>query len=525
MAKAINQKKLVRKPWKNRHRNLEYKVVAEFDAHNRDENGLLPGTQPARFRNGYKVLQGKLAEIEAANIEYEQEGDPVHTVRAIGAAWSLSEVLANAGYVFNTKPLNLIVTDLREGDFEAGKFSNKYILAQCGASVKEINKRVEEVDLGLFTTGASDGQTIAGAISTGTHGAALQFGSMPDYVLGIHLVTASNQHFWIEGNEKTMSQSFLDEFMPGVQRMNDDEVFHAALVSFGSFGIVHGYLLACDDVYKLKVIKKFLPWDLVKECVNGPANIESLGLPPDPYHFEIDVFPYKMETVYVQAMYKEYGQAENRVPMPVEAKLSSGLDAIRLVGALNNFIGMSKELMDCDLIENQVMGQFKEKNGGYMAPRLEFGGSEDDRIEPAMSCELSFNANNALAALFQVLAVAQAKPFMGIVALRYIKQSKATLSFARFPTTVAMELPAVGSKRTKRFYERLWKELDERNFDFAFHWGQMNNIRAENMERRWRPEQVQAWKAARAVLLPTGEQRKLFSNAFLVAAGLQEDGG
>ncbi len=524
MAKEISKKKLVRKPWKNRHRNLEYEVLEEFDAHNRDENGLLPGTQPARFRNGYKVLQDKLAEIERANKENEMEGEPPHCVRAIGAAWSLSEVLANDGYVFNTKPLNLIVTDLREGDFEAGKYSNKYILTQCGASVKEINQRVEEVGLGLFTTGASDGQTIAGAISTGTHGAAIQFGSMPDYVAGIHLVTANDQHFWIEGNEKIISQSFLDEFMPGVHRLNDDQVLQAALVSFGSFGIVHGYLLACDDVYKLKVYKKYLPWEQVKECVNGPANIESLGLPPNPYHFEIDVFPYKMETVYVQAMYKEYGQAEIPERRPVEASHTSGLDAIRLVGAINNFIGLSKELMDFDLIENKVMGQFKEKDGVYMAPRLEFGGSEDDRIEPAMSCELSFDADNALSALFQVLAVAQAEPFMGIIALRYIKQSKATLSFARFPVTVAMELPGVGSKRTKWFYEKLWKELDERNFDFAFHWGQMNNIGKENIERRWRPEQVQAWKAARAVVLPTSEQRKLFSNEFLVGAGLHEEG-
>jgi FAD/FMN-containing dehydrogenase len=45
-----------------------------------------------------------------------------------------------------------------------------------------------DVLVSLIASGASNGQTIAGAMSTGTHGSANAVGGIPDYVLALHIV-------------------------------------------------------------------------------------------------------------------------------------------------------------------------------------------------------------------------------------------------------------------------------------------------------------------------------------------------
>ena len=64
------------------------------------------------------------------------------------------------------------------------------ILFQCGNTVADVNKMIESKAQGrsLFTSGAANGQTIAGATSCGTHGSALGRGALHDHIVALHLI-------------------------------------------------------------------------------------------------------------------------------------------------------------------------------------------------------------------------------------------------------------------------------------------------------------------------------------------------
>ena len=499
------------KKWRNKHRTVNMKVNRLYDVFNRYEDGSRPKSAQERYRNGIVLLQSILKEAETLNKK----------VRVVGSGWSLSQVIHTTDFLVNTKPLNLIVPNLKQEHVMAGIDEKKLVFAQCGASVKELNQVLDNCDKALPTTGASDGQTIAGAVSTGTHGAAVQVGSMPDFVMGIHLITSSKEHFWVEGKEKVMSDQFVETIMPGAIRLNDDLLFQAALISFGSFGIIHGLLLACEDAYKLKVFTKQLEWEKVKKCIDGPDNFHELGLPGDPHHFEVIINPFKMNKVIVNIMYKEYGKF---VPPPkpgVQVKMGFGIDLFHIVGALDKLLkNHSDKIME--LLDKEFKKRFPEKNGEYGAPRYIFGGSESSVDEPALSIELGFDAKNISSVLDKIFDVAWKNPFVGLISLRYIKGSKATFSFARFPTTCAVEIPSVKSKNSKKFYKLLWERLEKDQVDYSFHWGQMNNLNAENIGRRWTKAAVLSWKNARRTFLTEDRKLKMFSNKFLIDCGLAD---
>jgi FAD/FMN-containing dehydrogenase len=57
-------------------------------------------------------------------------------------------------------------------------------------TIQDLHQRLDGMGLVLETMGGSSGQTLAGAISTGTHGGDIFMGPLADCVLAIHLVGA-----------------------------------------------------------------------------------------------------------------------------------------------------------------------------------------------------------------------------------------------------------------------------------------------------------------------------------------------
>src|SRR4030095_12269917 len=72
------------------------------------------------------------------------------------------------------------------------------LFAQGGNSIQELNNWLRQNKRSLKTSGASNGQTIAGCFSTGTHGSAIDTGSVQDFVVGMHIITGPGTHIWLE---------------------------------------------------------------------------------------------------------------------------------------------------------------------------------------------------------------------------------------------------------------------------------------------------------------------------------------
>src|SRR5262249_11727456 len=146
--------------------------------------------------------------------------------------------------ILDTKMLNMIfpIRSAQSLSPNYPKTPDKVLFAQCGNSIQELNNWLKANNRSLKTSGASNGQTIVGCFSTGTHGSAIDVGSVQDYIVGLHIIVGPGQQYYLERKSyPVVSDVFLQRF--NTKLVADDDLFNAALVSFGSFGFIHGVMI------------------------------------------------------------------------------------------------------------------------------------------------------------------------------------------------------------------------------------------------------------------------------------------
>src|SRR5262249_46685800 len=146
----------------------------------------------------------------------------------------------------------------------------------------------------LRTSGASTGQTVAGALATGTHGAANQIGAMQDCVVAFHLLGQGGESLWVEAaGDPIASAAYLQRI--GVSRViRDDKVFRAAKVATGAMGLVHTVVREVEPTSLLECPIRRFDVDAVRGAIRT-LDVGSLGLPEGPnlpFHFEVVINPY-----------------------------------------------------------------------------------------------------------------------------------------------------------------------------------------------------------------------------------------
>ncbi|KAL1889741.1 hypothetical protein Sste5346_008727 [Sporothrix stenoceras] len=112
------------------------------------------------------------------------------------------------GVVAITKPLSAKAGKAEKGapaetatDSPAVKTINRsrnLARVQAGITIRELNEELDNRGLALPNMGAYDGQTVAGVMSTGTHGSGIAFGPMASLIRAIVLVVADGTVYQIE---------------------------------------------------------------------------------------------------------------------------------------------------------------------------------------------------------------------------------------------------------------------------------------------------------------------------------------
>ena len=227
----------------NRHKAYEQEYEGEFrfNAYPRGENSV----------EGYKRVSKEFQDIIAKAVKNKWR------LRALGSSWSLSKVGATNSRIINTKNLKKMFrlgADSMHPDYK--KDSKKLRFIECGWTIGKVNIALLKDGLSLKASGSNNGQTLPGVVSTNTHGGAWKFGSTPEFVVGIHLVTGPNSQVYLERE----SYPVLSEKFPGAigaKIIRNDKLFNAALVSFGSFGIIRGLLIETRPVFLLHLSRQF----------------------------------------------------------------------------------------------------------------------------------------------------------------------------------------------------------------------------------------------------------------------------
>jgi FAD binding domain len=417
--------------------------------------------------------------------------------------------------MINTQPLNSHWVGLSPEDVSTSAVDpSRLVFAQCGTSVRELSETLEEKHgLSLPTSGASNGQTICGAISTGTHGSARRVGSMQDFILGLHLIADNGRNYWIERASKpTVSAAFCERL--GATLLRDDHLFRAAVVSFGSFGILHAVLFEAAPGYLLEVHRRRFDWPQVAAAATT-LDISALGFKypeVEPFHVDMAVNPFRSgkggQGAVVTVMYKRrFQRLAQRITSDVT--MVPGVDLLAVSGKLANVAPATIPHGVNAMFDSMMKATERPPLGthGQVFPCTPMAGK-------SLSTEIGVDIHNARAAVEVLIATARKYPFPGLFGLRYVQRSDAYLAFTKFDTTCTIEVTgAGGGDRTQGFYDRAWAALDAAKIPYTQHWGKINNTTGDNIRERW-GSAVDDWLRARRTLLsPAG--RTMFANDLL----------
>lgn len=128
----------------------------------------------------------------------------------------------------------------------------------------------------METLGGAGGQTIAGAFSTGTHGGDVHLQPIADAVQAMHFLGPEGREWWLERDLAPgiplVDDDRLKRKYPNAVIRRDSDMFNAALVSVGRFGVLYSVVLRAVRQYALNQQSFDTTWGSIKGWATNPAD-------------------------------------------------------------------------------------------------------------------------------------------------------------------------------------------------------------------------------------------------------------
>jgi FAD-linked oxidoreductase len=173
-----------------------------------------------------------------------------HTVRVAASGHSFTDIACTDGHMLRVERMDRVI----DADRESG-----LVKVEAGISMHRLSEELDRHGLALENMGDIDKQTLAGALSTGTHGTGARLGNISAQVEGMELVLGDG--------------SLLD-----VTRDSDADTLRAARVGLGALGVIATVTLRCVPAFTLNRLDHPLPLDetlaRLDELVDGNDHFE-----------------------------------------------------------------------------------------------------------------------------------------------------------------------------------------------------------------------------------------------------------
>lgn len=458
--------------------------------------------------------------------------DDDKSLRAHGSLWSLSTVAVTDGRLIDNTALRLafeVPQALADPSYSGDSARLRFV--ECGNSVAALNDYLFAAGLSIKGCGSNNGQTIAGALSTGTHGGAYLFGAMQEMVVGLHLITGPDKHVYLERKSAPVMQSAFAESI-GAEFIRNDTLFNAALVNFGSFGIIHGIMIETRALFALNAVRFRFPYgDTLKAAITAcdptliPLPPKASGISRDnPYHFEVFFNPNEgtppTEAIVLLMYETRYDPDTYVAPEWNAGEPGLGASGLDIMGALVGRIPSPLNKLAVPLLNSQVNQEFAPYFRTAIIRDLFRG---EKTLGKTLACGVGMPVSRAIEAMqiaFRIYKEANSVLPL-ILSHRFVKGTKALLGFTRFDTTAVMEMDAVNTPETRAFFNKVWEALDVAGIPFTLHWGKYNSfLTPERVRERYGDAAVDQWLASRETLLESAAVRRIFNNDFTVSVGL-----
>ncbi|MFB8189924.1 D-arabinono-1,4-lactone oxidase [Microbacterium sp. NPDC055988] len=247
---------------------------------------------------------GRSASVRPVRVERPRSPEGVQRAVIAAVKHGLSVKAVGAGHSFTgiaVAPGVLLELDDLQGLVSADAASGRVTLL-AGTRLHRIPGLLAPYGLAMENLGDIDRQSIAGAISTGTHGTGAQFGGLATQVVGITMVTA-------EGELLRIDDQHQSELLPAVA------------LGLGALGIIVEVTLQCVPAFVMHAIDEPAPLDDVL------ATLDERVAASD--HFEFYWFPHT--DVALTKRQTRLPESTVRKPLPVvgrwidETLLSNGV--------------------------------------------------------------------------------------------------------------------------------------------------------------------------------------------------------
>lgn len=500
--------------WKNIHVTKTTQLDDLIDV----DNSAASGPQPTAFA----LLRQAATAMDQLAQEARQQG---RSIRGLGSGWALTDIAITDGWLVNTKLLNGCF-DIADRYFEATYPPEKrpyLVVAQCGISIGELNAHLEITATAGFrralkTAGIGAGQTIVGAISGNTHGSAINFGSMPDFVVGLQIVTGSGKSQWIErASTPVLNAAFLANL--GANLLRDDDVFDAAVVSFGAFGLITAVALETDPLYELA----FPPVNNIKHAdLKRKLSNFDFHDPPGLYHYEFVFDPYGKSQKAMEALATRVPYVTGHpTPKPVwivrsDKGFTLGDKASSVFFGLPLLTPRQKTSMQFKQYGKRcILGNVRATPGQvFTATITYFEGYTESAVGVAIT-----DAARMIEISTEIIKQMQL-PSMSQV--RLVHPSRALLGFTSLaPKTAVFEFGLPNDDSFPAFEENLTQALTAAGVGYTLHWSKNSGISAQRLVDMYGAVRIARWLAARERIFNNDtDLMRVFNNAHLVRAGL-----
>jgi len=476
-------------------------------------------------KDGFDLHNESVLEIQKVLAECQTDGK---RFRAFGSLWSLNDIAFNNSRLHSNTNLDMRL------QIEAGQVhpnsdvsQDNLVFAQCGATVNQISSYLEKHNKSLKVSGGSNGQTIAGAISTGVHGGAFNHQCISDYVKGLHLVIGplpADRVYLERASEPVLGDEFAQ--LLNSRLIRDDDIFNAAIVGLGSFGFIAAVILEVEDIFSLKRYVREIEYDVAMDLLQNldfenskfriDTELDGNNVPIRPYHFKTYINQYTKQSV-AEVIYKIPYQPSNPPEFEIENQLHP--DLFRLMQwALDKSEGKVIKLL-AKLLQGSAMPNPKKETVPIIGTLGDIFHSVEF-VQASFSWALGVDNKNLTRVMDTWLNVFKNFKVPGLSAIKLVRQSKATLGFTKFPITAVIHMdglqwePSGNLLPQKTVEQEIIKAFVNNNIEFTLHWGKNADWEFPGLIDKMYQTKSGEWVKQRNRLL-SQEMAEMFSNGFI----------
>lgn len=465
-------------------------------------------TQPLRIYHPTSLedLRSIMRQAEAQNCR----------VKAVGSGHSFADVAATRDFLVETHGFCQPTKQIDRSVLKTNIRPKTLFETEAGITVRDLNETLWKAGLALENMGGYDAQTIAGVISTSTHGSGLNYEPLSGQAVSLTVVTAGGRTLRIEPKNGITKPAAWAARHSDIELVQDDEWFHACQVGIGCMGIIYSVVLRVKERYFLLEERRLSDWFTVREQLhNGKVLREN-------DHFEVLVNPY---STLPNGNHTCLITRRNPVPEPTALPLIPPTRNI-LIEMASRAPGTSKLLLSTlnlvpALTPTVIDGAMKAIVGDFTDRSYRVYNIGAANEVPGYASELAFPLSHHVEAVDTILAITKHRQALGQsylnapFSLCYVKESPAQMSMMQGTDTCMVELitldQTVGGKE-------ILQELETEMYVFGGrpHWGLVNFLSGAHGRIESMYPLYPRWEAIRQQLDPHGR----FANAFTERCGL-----